>query len=337
MTVRMAEDMVFSFYFQADSNIHHMTKHDQRRSDQHPVLVSLIRWFDTDAGGEATSKVEDMRVDWFRVLPLMLLHAACLLVFWTGWSPAAVITAAVLYLVRMFAITGFYHRYFSHKAFRTSRFWQFIFAIMGNASVQRGPLWWAAHHRHHHRYADRPNDVHSPKQHGFWWSHIGWMTSKANFGTRRQYVKEWIRFPELVWINRFDTIIPILLAASVYAFGALLERYAPSLGTNGFQMLVWGFFISTVVLLHATLTINSLDHMVGTRRFDTDDTSRNNAALALITLGEGWHNNHHRYAVSARQGFRWWELDLTYYMLVLLSRFGMIHRLRPVPESVIRQ
>ena len=313
-----------------------MTIQDKRQTEKHPLLISFIRWFDAEAGGEPPEDEGVRKVDWFRVLPMILLHTACLLVFWCGWSPIAIITGVGLYLVRMFAITGFYHRYFSHKAFQTNRFWQFIFAVMGNASVQRGPLWWAAHHRHHHRYTDRYNDVHSPKQHGFWWSHLGWLTSKANFGTRRKYVKEWTRFPELVWMNRFDTVIPILFAASIYGFGTLLESVAPSLGTNGFQMLVWGFFISTVVLLHATLTINSLDHMIGTRRFDTDDTSRNNAILAIVTLGEGWHNNHHRYAVSARQGFKWWELDLTYYLLVMLSWIGIIRRLRPVPESIRR-
>ena len=330
------EDMVFSTLISGRYCYTRMKNQDKRQSEKYPLLLAFLRWFDAEAGDAPPEDDGAKKVDWFRVLPMILLHAACLLVIWSGWSPVAIITAVGLYLIRMFAITGFYHRYFSHKAFQTNRFWQFIFAVMGNASVQRGPLWWAAHHRHHHRYTDRSNDVHSPKQHGFWWSHMGWLTSKANFGTRRGYVKEWTRFPELVWINRFDTVIPILFAGSIYGFGALLEKVAPSLGTNGFQMLVWGFFISTVVLLHATFTINSLDHMIGTRRFDTDDTSRNNAILAIITLGEGWHNNHHRYAVSARQGFRWWELDLTYYLLVMLSWIGIVRRLRPVPESVIR-
>lgn len=313
-----------------------MTKQDNRHFEKHPLLLSFIRWFDAEAGGGVPEDEGIMKVDWFRMIPLIFLHAACLLVLWSGWSPIAVAAAVGLYLVRMFAITGFYHRYFSHKAFQTNRFWQFLFAVLGNTSVQRGPLWWAAHHRHHHRFTDLRNDVHSPKQHGFWWSHLGWLTSKANFRTRKDYVKEWTRFPELVWINRFDTVIPILFAAAIYGVGVLLEKFVPSLNTNGFQMLVWGFFISTAVLLHATLTINSLDHMIGTRRYDTDDTSRNNAVLAILTLGEGWHNNHHRYAVSARQGFRWWELDLTYYLLVFLSWFGIVHHLRPVPESVIR-
>jgi stearoyl-CoA desaturase (delta-9 desaturase) len=237
----------------------------------------------------------------------------------------------------MFAITGFYHRYFSHKAFKTPRFWQFIFGAIGNASVQRGPLWWAAHHRHHHRFTDQEQDVHSPSRHGFWWSHIGWLTSRANFRTNYKYVAEWAKYPELRWLNRFDTVIPILLALILYLFGAILERFAPQLGTNGMQLVIWGFFISTVVLLHATVTINSFDHMYGSRRYNTPDTSRNNALLALITLGEGWHNNHHHFAVSARQGFFWWEIDMTYYLLVVMSWLGIVSDLRTVPEHVLKK
>jgi len=150
---------------------------------------------------------------------------------------------------------------------------------------------------------DTDEDPHSPSRHGFWWSHIGWLTSDRHFPTRTKYVKDWVRYPELVWLNRFDTLVPFLLALKLYIFGYLLEVYAPQLGTSGPQMLIWGFFVSSTVLFHGTVTINSLDHMFGRRRYPTPDTSRNNAFLALITLGEGWHNNHHHYAISARQGF----------------------------------
>jgi len=173
--------------------------------------------------------------------------------------------------------------------------------------------------------------------HGFWWSHIGWLTSRANFPTNYKYVAEWAQYPELRWLNRFDTVVPVLLASALYIFGALLERMAPHLETNGMQMLVWGFFISTTVLLHATVTINSFDHMYGSRRYNTPDTSRNNALLALITLGEGWHNNHHHFAISARQGFFWWEIDVTYYLLVVMSWLGIVRDLRTVPEQVLNK
>jgi stearoyl-CoA desaturase (delta-9 desaturase) len=169
---------------------------------------------------------------------------------------------------------------------------------------------------------------------GFWWAHILWLTTRANFPTKKEYVKDWGKYPELKWINRFDTFVPFLLALALYILGEILKSRFHHLGTNGPQMLIWGFFVSTVVLFHGTSTINSLDHMIGSRRYDTPDTSRNNAFLALITLGEGWHNNHHHYPISARQGFYWWEIDMTYYLLVIMSWLGIIWDLRPVPEKV---
>ncbi len=298
------------------------------------IWATIRRWIDSEAKIDYRSSTHGKEVDWLRILPLILMHVMCLGVLWVGWSWTAIWVAILLYVVRMFAITGFYHRYFSHKAFKMNRFWQFIFGILGNSSVQRGPLWWASHHRHHHRFTDTEADVHSPSRHGFWWSHIGWLTSKANFATNYNYVTEWTRYPELRWLNRYDTVVPFLLAVGLFVLGAILERFAPHLETNGMQLLVWGFFISSVVLLHATVTINSFDHMYGTRRYDTPDTSRNNALLALITLGEGWHNNHHHYAVSARQGFYWWEIDVTYYLLVLFSWLGIVRELRPVTDQV---
>ena len=302
-----------------------------------PPVLTIIRWIDSDAGIEKISKDDEKRVDWFRILPFIMLHVMCLGVIWVGWSWTAVMTALSLYIIRMFAITGFYHRYFSHKSYKTNRFWQFVFGVVGNSSVQRGPLWWAAHHRHHHRLTDLEQDVHSPSRHGFWWSHIGWMTSRSNFFTNYKFVAEFDRYPELRWLNRFDTVIPVLLALTLYLFGEILERFAPQLETNGMQLVIWGFFISTVVLLHATVTINSFDHMYGSQRCTTSDTSRNNPLLALITLGEGLHNNHHHYAVSARQGFFWWEIDITYYILVFMSWMGIVYDLRPIPEHIFNK
>jgi stearoyl-CoA desaturase (delta-9 desaturase) len=307
---------------------------DRSGAQRSSFLLSLWRWFDAEASADQIDFADAKKVDWFRILPFVIMHLMCLGVIWVGWSWFAVLTTAALYFVRMFAITGFYHRYFSHNTFKTNRFWQFCFAVLGNSSVQRGPLWWAAHHRHHHRFADTEKDIHSPSRHGFLWSHIGWLTSSANFPTKMQYVKDWARFPELRWINRFDTVIPILLAVALFVSGSFLEIYAPQLGTNGPQLLIWGFFISSVVLFHGTVTINSLDHMFGSRRYNTPDTSRNNAFLALITLGEGWHNNHHHYAISARQGFYWWEIDITYYLLKVFSWLGIVWDLRGLPQGL---
>ncbi|MGL4464662.1 MAG: acyl-CoA desaturase [Planctomycetia bacterium] len=272
---------------------------------------------------------------WIRSIPFIGMHVMCLGVIWVGWSWPAVAVCVALYAVRMFAITGFYHRYFSHRTFKTHRWSQFLFAVLGNSAVQRGPLWWAAHHRHHHMHSDQEHDVHSPRQHGFLWSHVGWVTSPHSFLTNLKAVPDLARFPELRFLDRFDTLVPIVLGVVLYLVGVLLARFAPGLGTNGMQMLIWGFFVSTVILAHATFTINSLSHKMGTRRFHTKDDSRNSLLLALLTFGEGWHNNHHHFPSSARQGFYWWEIDLTYYVLKMMSWVGLVWDLKPVPKHVL--
>ncbi len=304
-----------------------MSGRDQVKTTQR-WWAPLRLWLDTSAAPEGG----DSGVDWVRCVPFLLMHAACLGVIWTGYSVASVATALGLYLFRMFAVTGFYHRYFSHRTFKTSRAGQFLFALAGATAVQRGPLWWAAHHRDHHRHSDREEDPHSPHQHGFWWSHVGWITSRSNFPTKMSLVPDLARFPELRFLDRFDTLIPLLLAISLYGFGEWLSLAFPESGAGGGQMLVWGFFISTVVLFHATCLINSLAHRMGRRRYRTGDESRNSFLLALVTLGEGWHNNHHHFPAAARQGFFWWEVDFTFYALKALSWTGLIWDLRPVPD-----
>lgn len=303
------------------------------------LLIMVHQWWDTDyhpEGAEAVRQRED-KVDWKRCIPFIILHLGCLLVLVVGWSWAAVGAAALLYLVRMFAITALYHRYFSHRAFRTSRFMQFLFAVLGNTAMQRGALWWASVHRHHHIHSDQEPDVHSPVQHSFIWSHIGWITSARNHPTDYSRVKDLAKFPELVFLNRHDQIVPWAFAILTWIVGLALEKFAPSLGMSAGQFFVWCFFISTVVLLHGTLFINSLAHVFGRRRFKTDDDSRNSFLLALMTLGEGWHNNHHRYAHAARQGFYWWEVDVSYYVLKTLSWCGLIWELKQVPEQVYEE
>lgn len=296
-------------------------------------LTNILRWFDSAAGSDHLD-TSSRSFNLLRVLPFIGLHLACLLALVTGVSTFAVVFAIAFFILRMFAITGFYHRYFSHKTFKTSRTAQFVFAVLGASAAQRGPLWWAAHHRHHHQYSDRPEDLHSPHQGGFWWSHAGWFTCDAGFMMNEKRVRDWLKFPELRFINRFDSLVPAIFAALIYLLGEALALWAPGLNTNGLQLLVWGFFISTVVLFHATVSINSLLHVWGKRRFDTDDDSRNNFWLALITLGEGWHNNHHRWPRSVRQGFRWYEIDITWYGLWLLSKLGIVWDLNPIPEHI---
>jgi stearoyl-CoA desaturase (delta-9 desaturase) len=292
----------------------------------------LGAWFDSSAVAVETEDAK--RIEWLRVLPFLAMHLACLGVLWVGWSWVAVSVALALYALRMLAITGFYHRYFSHKAFRTSRAMQFVFALLGASAAQRGPLWWASQHRHHHAHADDEQDAHSPHRHGFLWSHTGWFMARANFATRMAMVPDLAKYPELRFLDRFDALVPLLLALGLYGVGELLAHFTPALGTSGLQLVVWGFVISTVVLYHATFTVNSLAHTLGWRRYATRDQSRNNLWLALLTFGEGWHNNHHHFPGSARQGFYWWEIDITYYFLKLLAAFGLIWDLRPVPAGM---
>lgn len=297
------------------------------------VVNPFVQWFDADYHAAITDyNAHDIdRVNWVRCLPFVILHLGCLGIFLVGWSWPAILTAIGLYFVRMFAITGVYHRYFSHRTFKTSRPAQFIFALLGAAATQRGPLWWAANHREHHRNSDTPSDPHSPVYHSFFRSHAGWFMSNRFYATQYHRIRDFARFPELVWLNRYDKAVPIAFGLLVYLCGLGLEYSAPSLRVTGLQLFVWGFVISTTVLFHATASINSLAHIFGSQRYDTGDQSRNNFWLALVTLGEGWHNNHHQHMGCTRQGFYWWEIDITYYVLKFLSWARIIWDLKPVP------
>ena len=292
------------------------------------LVNPITRWFDTSNADNVSDEELD-RVDLIRVLPFILLHAAALFVFVVGWSPVAVGVAIAAYWVRMFAVTAFYHRYFSHRSYKTSRLAQFAMAVWGATAVQRGPLWWAAHHRHHHRHSDQKLDPHSPNQNGFLWSHMLWLTTRRNFATDLDAVPDLARYPELRFLDRFDILVPTLYAGGMYGLGALLPD---TFDTSGWQMVIWGFVISTLALFHGTCTINSLAHRIGSRRYETDDHSRNSLLLALIPLGEGWHNNHHHCPGAVRQGFYWWEIDITYCALKALSGLGLVWDLNPVPE-----
>jgi stearoyl-CoA desaturase (delta-9 desaturase) len=312
-----------------------MTTHVPPAPVRFSVIPAVVRWFDSSRGYVAAARdtLPD-RIDWARILPFVLMHAACMGVFWVGVSPVALLVALSAYLLRMFAITGFYHRYFSHRSFKTSRTAQFIFGLLGASAVQRGPVWWAAHHRHHHANSDLDTDLHSPARHGFLRAHMGWFLTVRGFEPDLRLARDWLRYPELRWLDRFDVLIPVLLAAALFALGGVLARTALRLHTGSGQMLLWGFFVSTVLCWHATYTINSLSHLFGRQRYRTGDDSRNNWLLAVLTLGEGWHNNHHYYPGAARQGFFWWECDLTFYLLKLLSWLGLIWDLKVVPVPI---
>lgn len=271
------------------------------------------------------------RIAWGTIWPFLCLHAACGLVLVVGWSPIALAVAAALYALRMFGVTAFYHRYFSHRSFRAGRVVQFLGAVLGASAAQRGPLWWAAHHRRHHRHADTGADVHSPHAHGILWAHVGWFAAPANVPTDLAQVRDLAAFPELGWLDRNFRVVPLALLAALLLLGWQLQVHAPQLGTDALQMGVWGFCVSTTVLFHVTAAVNSAGHLFGRRVWPTRDHSRNSLLLALLTLGEGWHNNHHWCPGAVRQGFRWWEIDVTWYLLRALAWLGLVHDLRPLP------
>jgi stearoyl-CoA desaturase (delta-9 desaturase) len=300
------------------------------------LFGKIVSWFDTHEQAKLVEGHADQE-KWVFPFPFVLMTVSTLAVFLVGFSWTALAVAVFLYVIRMFGITGVYHRYLSHKTYKTSRFMQFLLVLLGNSAAQRGPLWWAAHHRHHHRFSDTPEDTHSPSQKGFWDAHWLWWSRRKNVATRVELVPDLAKYPELMFLDRFDSIVPLAMGALLFPIGMALNRYFPGLGTNGLQLFVWGFVVSTVVLFHGVATINSLSHVFGSRRFQTTDTSRNNWFLAIITLGEGWHNNHHHYCNSTRQGFFWWEIDITYYGLKMLEKLGLVWDLKPVPARMLRR
>jgi stearoyl-CoA desaturase (Delta-9 desaturase) len=255
-------------------------------------------------------------------VPFWGVHVAAVVgVVLLGWSWAGLALALAFYAVRMFGVTAGYHRYFSHRAYRTGRGFQFFLGLLGTLSLQKGVLWWAAHHRAHHKHSDQPEDVHSVRQDGFWWSHVGWILSRRYEAVDRDRIKDFARYPELCWLDRHYLIPPIAMAVVLFLVG-------------GAWALVWGFFVSTTLLWHGTFTINSLAHLIGRRRYRTTDDSKNSLVLALITLGEGWHNNHHYYQRAANQGFFWWEIDVTYYVLRALAAVGLVWDVHTPPRHV---
>ena len=256
-------------------------------------------------------------------IPFVLAHLACFAALWTGVTAGALAICVGLYLIRMFGVTAGYHRYFSHRTFRTDRVGQFLLAFLAQSSAQQGVLWWASKHRHHHRHSDTELDVHSPRQHGFWYSHVGWIFTRRHNDTDLDAVADLAKYPELRWLDRHQYLPAAVLAAAAWLVA-------------GWPGLVVGFFWSTVLLYHGTFMINSLAHVHGTQRYITGDDSRNNWWLAVVTLGEGWHNNHHAYQRATRQGFRWWEYDPTYYVLKALSWTGLVWELGEPPADLVR-
>jgi stearoyl-CoA desaturase (delta-9 desaturase) len=259
---------------------------------------------------------------YFNLIGIAAMHFGAGLAIYMGARKLDVALAVGFYVVRMFVVTGGYHRYFSHRTFKTGRVFQFLLALVGTMTVQKGPLWWAAIHRRHHRESDKPTDVHLPVQRGFWYSHIGWVLTSEHEAYSPSEVKDLYKYPELRWLDKWH-VVPVLTYLGL------------TVAIGGLRGLCWWFCVSTVALMHGTFTINSLSHVWGKRRFSTSDDSRNNWVLAIVTLGEGWHNNHHRHMHSTNQGFYWWEVDITYYTLKVLSWFGVVWDLKKPPQRIL--
>jgi stearoyl-CoA desaturase (delta-9 desaturase) len=256
-------------------------------------------------------------------VPFVLVHLACFGAIWTGVTWQALVMGFVLYWVRIFAIGAGYHRYFSHRAYSTSRAFQFVLAVLSQSTSQKSVLWWASKHRHHHLHSDTHEDVHSPRHTGFVYSHLGWIFARRHDEADLVKVGDFACYPELMWLHKHELVPPLVLALICLFIG-------------GWSGLVVGFFWSTVLVYHATFCINSLAHVRGRKRYVTGDDSRNNWALAIFTMGEGWHNNHHACQSSVRQGFRWWEYDPTFYLLKALSWIGLVWDLKTPPPAVLR-
>lgn len=251
------------------------------------------------------------------------MHLLPLGIFFTGVTWFSVFLCVTLYAVRMFFITAGYHRYFAHRSYKLGRVAQFLMALGGTFAIQKGPLWWAGHHRNHHQYSDTDQDAHSPIK-GFFWSHMGWIMCDKYNKTEYSRIQDFAKYPELRFLNKYALVFPALLGAGIFFLW-------------GAEALFFGFFLSNILLWHATYMINSLAHKIGGRRYVTSDTSRNFLPLALLTGGEGWHNNHHYFPSSAKQGFFWWEIDTSYYVLKLMSFFGIVKGLMKPPKEVLKR
>ncbi len=265
----------------------------------------------------------DRRYSFLGILPFASIHAVAIgSALWLGWSWKGFALAVAMYYVRMFGVTAGYHRYFAHRTFKTSRAFQFFLALLASLSMQKGVCWWAAHHRAHHKYSDAEGDIHSMKRDGFFWSHMGWLLSQGYTKTDTKRIPDLVKYPELVWFDRWYWVPPLLMTLLFWGLG-------------GWWALTWGVGVSTVMLWHGTFTINSLSHWMGRVRYKTRDESKNSLILAIVTMGEGWHNTHHYYQRATNQGFFWWEIDATFYVLKVLSWVGLVWDLHTPPAHVL--
>ena len=270
-------------------------------------------------------------------LPFLSVHVGAIYALTISPSPFALFMVGLMYFIRMFGITAGFHRLFSHRSFKTNRLFQFFLAYSATCSAQMGPIWWASHHRHHHKYTEQIEDPHTPTLKGFFWAHVGWIMSPANSPTKEEYVGDLMKYPELRWLDKYHYAAPFSLVVLLYGLGEFMAVNYIQYNTNGMELVLWGFFVSTVFLYHATFMVNSVCHVFGHRTYDTKDGSVNNLLVAILTLGEGWHNNHHAFPNSERQGHKWYQIDISHYILWSLSKIGIVWNIRNVPDDSIKE
>ena len=268
---------------------------------------------------------------------MLLMHLGISGIYFTGTSAVAVFVAFFMYVIRGLGITSGYHRLLAHRSFKVGRPGQFAFALAGSLAVEGGPLWWVSHHRSHHSDSDTDKDIHSPVSQGFWQSHMGWMMTEGAFNEAGTNARDLYKFPELKFLQRHYVNFILLQMVGLYGLGYALNAFYPGLGTSGAQMLIWGFFVSTVVLWHITFMVNSVCHTWGNRPYETGDASTNNWFVGIFGFGEGWHNNHHKFPFSARHGLRWWQVDATWALLRTLQTLGLVSDLKLPKGTSIAQ
>jgi len=256
-----------------------------------------------------------------------LIQASALLVFAVPFRWAFIALWAASHFLRAVGLTLAYHRYYAHRAFKMHRVTRFIWTFIGAAAMQKGPIWWAGHHVNHHKFADRDGDPHSPMVSGVYYAHLGWFLNDTKFDrvdATNPVLRDFGSIPEIAFLDRHFWLPPTVLAIALYLAG-------------GLPWVVWGFCVPTMTLAHATFAINSVNHMFGSRRFETVDESRNNPLTAFFAAGEGWHNNHHRYQRAARNGFYWWEFDITWYAIRAMQALGLAWDVQPVPARLYKE
>ena len=262
-----------------------------------------------------------------QIIIFWTVQASAASVFLVPFSWSLVLLWAVSHFLRAIGLTLTFHRYLAHRAFQMNRGVRFVWAFIGTCAMQKGPIWWAGHHVNHHKFADREGDPHSPMVSGVYYAHIGWFlndTKHDQLEPNNPVLRDFSKYWELAMLERFHFVPPIMLAVAMYLIG-------------GAPWLVWGFCLPTMTLAHATFAINTVNHMFGSRRFDTIDESRNNAVTAIFAAGEGWHNNHHRFQRAARNGFYWWEFDPTWYVIRAMAAVGLAWDLQQVPERIYEE